>query len=311
MIEIIIIYLFLIHLPKKDKYNGIILFIHGGSWLFGEKENIQYLTVRYAKCGYITAEMNHTFLYEKYEDFSMFRILDEITACIESIKEVLINKGFDVNKLELGIYGFSSGAHIVLLYGYSIKNIPLPLKFILNSFGPVTLEPQYFYKFKNKESILDSIEPKDIEKAFKEQKLIKVIGNEFPFVRLMNRFIGLKYSMEEIEEMLDEKSRTIKKDNEKYLKLLSVAKFTFPITFVNGRKAPTLCQYGGKDYIIGVMHYSLLKKLSEKYGNKLVLIYTKYDDHDSSNYEDEDSKFTMRELHYQILNFAETYFTSK
>ena len=120
---------------KKDKYNGIILFIHGGSWLFGEKENIQYLTVRYAKCGYITAEMNHTFLYEKYEDFSMFRILDEVTACVESIKEVLKNKGFDENKLELGIYGFSSGAHIVLLYGYSIKNIPLPLKFIINSLG--------------------------------------------------------------------------------------------------------------------------------------------------------------------------------
>ena len=66
-----------------------------------------------------------------------------------------------------------------------------------------------------------------------------------------------------------------------------------------------------KRLYFGVMHYSLLKKLSEKYGNKLVLIYTKYDDHDSSNYEDEDSKFAMRELHYQILNFAETYFTSK
>ena len=45
-------------LKNKVNYNGIILFIHGGAWAFGEKENIEYLCSRYSKCGYITAEMN-------------------------------------------------------------------------------------------------------------------------------------------------------------------------------------------------------------------------------------------------------------
>ena len=94
--------------------------------------------------------MSYTLLYEKYKEYSIFRILDEVTSCIENIKEILINKGFDVNKLELGIGGYSSGAHIALLYGYSIKNIPLPLKFLIDFVGPVTLEPKYWFKPKNK-----------------------------------------------------------------------------------------------------------------------------------------------------------------
>ena len=300
-----------ISIKKKDKYNGIILFIHGGAWLIGEKENIEYLCVRYAKCGYMTAEMSHTLLYDKYKEYNIFRILDEVTSCIENIKETLVNKGFNENKLELAIGGYSSGAHITLLYGYSMKNNPLPLKFLIDFVGPVTLEPEYWFKPKNKESLLDSIEPKDIEQAFKEQKLIKATELEAIYIGLMNSFFGKKYTDEEIKEMVDEKNKTIKKDNEKYLKLLSIAKYTFPTYYINSESVPTLCQYGGNDVTIGVVHYSLLKKLSEKYGNKLVLVYTKNADHDLINYEDDNGLFTMREMHYQILNFAETYFTSK
>ena len=122
-------------IKRKDQYNGIILFIHGGAWIIGEKENIEYLCIRYVKCGYITAEMSHTLLLEKYKECSIFRILDEVTSCIESIIENLIVKGFDESKLELAIGGYSSGAHITLLYGYSMKNIPLPLKFLINFVG--------------------------------------------------------------------------------------------------------------------------------------------------------------------------------
>ena len=35
--------------------------------------------------------MNHTFLNKKNKDNSIFKILDEITACLENIKIQLIN----------------------------------------------------------------------------------------------------------------------------------------------------------------------------------------------------------------------------
>ena len=299
-----------ISLKRKDKFNGIILFIHGGAWLIGEKENVEYLCIRYAKYGYITAEMSYTLLLEKYKEYSIFRILDEVTACIESIKEQLITKGFDESKLELGIGGYSSGAHIALLYGYSIKNIPLPLKFLIDFVGPVSLEPDYWFKPKDKESILEDLEPKDIEKAFKENKLIGTSDFEGVYAVLMNGFLGKRFTDEQMKDMIDEKNKTIKKDNKKYIELLNIVKFTFPTTFVNSKAVPTLCKYGGNDSIIGVVHYSALKKLSEKYGNKLKLVYMKNAEHDLISYDNENGLTAMKEMHYQILEFAKTYFTS-
>ena len=47
--------------------------------------------------------MNHTFLNKKYRGYIIFRIMDEITCCIKSIKDYLKKEGFDENKLELAI----------------------------------------------------------------------------------------------------------------------------------------------------------------------------------------------------------------
>ena len=67
-----------------------------------------------------------------------------------NIKHKLKNLGFDENKLELAIGGVSSGAHLSLLYGYSMKNIPIPLKFLINIVGPLSLEIKYcIFQFTN------------------------------------------------------------------------------------------------------------------------------------------------------------------
>jgi len=42
--------------------------------------------------------MDYTVLSENYTSYNIFRILDEKTACIQRIKEELINLGFDGNK---------------------------------------------------------------------------------------------------------------------------------------------------------------------------------------------------------------------
>ena len=295
-------------LKNKDKYNGIILFIHGGAWVAGEKENIEYLCTRYSKCGYITAEMNHTLLVEKFKGFNIFRILDDITACIEDIKSELKNRGFNENKLELAIGGYSSGGHITLLYGYCIKNIPIPLKFLIDFVGPVTLDPKYWYKIKDNKSILENIEPEDIEKAFKEEKLIKVYEDNI-LIGLMNAFLGKKYTEDELKEMFEDKK--IKENNEKYKELFNAAKYGFPTTYINSNSVPTLCEYGGDDSVIGVCHYSILKELSKKYGNKIVNVYMKNSGHFLNNLDNEDALNSMREIHYQILNFAKLYFTTE
>ena len=93
--------------------------------------------------------------------------------------------------------------------------------------------------------------------------------------------------------------------------MFKVAQYTFPVKFVNNNTVPTLCKYGGMDSLVGVAQYYFLKKLSEKYGNRVELIYMKYGGHMLDGYDTKDGMNAIREMHYQIMNFAKTYFTSE
>ena len=240
-------------IKRKDKYNRIILFIHGGGWEHLNKGYIIHCSIRYAKYGYITAQMNHSYLSKGNKHISIFKILDEITACLENIKLKLKNMGFDENKLELAIGGASSGAHLSLLYGYSMKNIPLPLKFLINITGPLSLEPKYWYKLGNNVPPLDNIDNIDIDNLIKEKKIVELYKNDYYYLDLMNKFVGNKYSDKELKEMMN--NNKINYDNEKYKDLNNIVKYAYPINFINENSVPTLCFYGGTDTTVGIIHY--------------------------------------------------------
>ena len=252
---------------------------------------------------------NMDILIKKYKEYNIFRILDEITSCIENVKNKLKNEGFDEEKLELAIGGMSAGAHLSLLYAYSSKNSPIPIKFVINYVGPISLEPQFWYKIGKNVKPLESIEPKDIEDSLKDNRIIKVFEDENILLKFMNAFIGNKYTDNEINEMMINKKINI--NNEKYKEMLKIIKYTFPIKYINSNTVPTLCQYGGKDKIVGVLPYSYLKKLSEEYGNKVELVYMKDADHILISDDIKDGLNALREMHYQILNFAKSYFKSE
>lgn len=291
---------------NKDKYNSIILFIHGEFWIKGNKEFIEPIADIYAQNGYITAVMDYTFLSDDYKEynFSIFRILDEISSCIKAIKYRLKSEGFDINKLEIALGGYSAGAYLALLYSYSMNNPPLPIKFVINISGPVTLEPKFWKKVKE---TLENIEPEDIRKAINESKIIDTIDDDYFLLNIMNNFLGKKYNKGELKGMLNNKK--IKEEDEKYKELLNIVKYAFPIEYINNNTIPTLCIYGGKDSIIGVEHYAYLKSGLNK-TNEIFFIYSRYGEHAVINYKTEDDINAMREMHFQILNFSKLYFNS-
>ena len=293
---------------QKDKFNQIILFIHGGGWIGGNKEDMEFLCSRYAKMGFITATMGYTLLLEKYKEYNIFRILDEITACIESIKEQLKQQGFNENKLEIAIGGLSAGGHLALLYSYSMLKISsIPIKFVIDYVGPVSLEPEFWYKVAKKNETLENIEPKTIDIAKNNKTLVKIFEDDCTYVSFMNVFLGKKYSDNELKEICANKKINI--DNEKYKKLNNSVKYTYPIYFINKNTVPTLCEYGGNDELVGVAQYKKMRELSQIYGNNLVLIYMRYGSHGLESYYTENGLYAMREMHYQILNFSKTYFS--
>ena len=93
----------------------------------------------------------------------------------------------------------------------------------------ITLEPKYWYKIKNSKDTLESIESQDIERAFKEEKLVKVF-DDIILVGLMNTFIRKKYTEEELKEMIENKK--VKENNEKYKELFNMVKYAFPTTYI-------------------------------------------------------------------------------
>ena len=292
---------------KTNKSKGIILFIHGGAWVQGNKEEMSYLAEIYFEHEYILANMDYTLLNEGLEDGSIYRLLDDISACIENIKYKLKNIGFNESELEVAIGGGSAGGHLSLLYGYLVKEPPLPIKFIIDTIGPVNLETDDFYVIEKDEDTLPDIEPETVEKAIKEKKYNKPMLTDDYILRFLNLFIGNKYSQDELKGML--KNNAIDKNNTKYIELFNKAKYGFPINWMEGKDIPILALYGGKDSLIGFMQFARLREAALKYNNTLQLVYSRYGDHGLSEFKHEEGKIAAKDFHFYFLKFCEDYFT--
>ena len=279
-------------IPNKStknltNYKTIFLSIHGGGWIEGIKENALEMCKAFESSGFLIATMSYTLLNGYYKEYNIFRIIDEITAVLEKLKQFLINKGYDENKLELIMQGGSAGAHLSLLYSYMIKNPPIPIKFIVNIVGPVTLDPDYWLAIKPDEDPLENIEFKDIENAINNDKIVQMNGtynnvsiDNVILVYFMNSWLGRNGSSDLDEIFSDLNTKEINKTNEKYQELLRKTSYGYPINYVSKESIPTLCLYGGKDANIGVVHYSKLKEeFNKNHNNNITLVYSRYGNH--------------------------------
>ena len=292
---------------KLKKTKGIILFIHGGAWIQGTKEEMAYLCQIYFEHEYIIANLDYTLLNEEKNDTNIYRLLDEISACIEDIKSRLINMGFKENELEVAVGGGSAGGHLSLLYGYLVNNPPLPIKFIIDAIGPVNLETDDFYIIEKDEDTLPDIEPHTVNELIKKKAYNKTKINDKLLIRLMNLFIGNQYSFEDQQEML--KDNKINKENPKYKELYEKAKYGFPINWMKDKDVPILAHYGGKDSVIGFLQYARLRETADKYNNTLQLVYSRYGGHGLSEYEHPEGIIAAKNFHFYMLKFCDDYFT--
>ena len=128
-----------IYVPKNayDRdYNGCVLFIHGGSWQGGEKEDMSPHCKKLAMKGYITATMSYS-LYsdEVFGKVTAFTMCDEIDACIDAIGKFGEENGLNITKLATS--GYSAGGHLSMLYSYSRpQDSSIELAFTANRVGP-------------------------------------------------------------------------------------------------------------------------------------------------------------------------------
>ena len=75
-----------IFMPENPKCtSGIILFIHGGGWVQGDKSGHHHDNDFFSNFGYITATMNYRYV---DENTSAYDELDDITEALKAISQM-------------------------------------------------------------------------------------------------------------------------------------------------------------------------------------------------------------------------------
>jgi acetyl esterase/lipase len=123
---------------------AVILFIHGGIWMYGDKKNRPTFLDAF-RDRFIAASMNHRYI---DENTRIADLVDDVSAAIAYIREFCLQH--KVNPGKLIIMGHSSGAHLAMLYAYKHhKTAPIPVAFCVSMAGPTDLSDITFvYSFK-------------------------------------------------------------------------------------------------------------------------------------------------------------------
>ena len=312
-----------LYVPKnidKSKNNTIILFIHGGAWVSGFKTDVNEYVYEFAKRGYVSATIKYSLLKRSMDDrsLSIFRNLDEIDACINSIKTVLKNDlGFDDTKLNLVIGGASSGAHLSMLYSYSRGDkCPLPIKFIIDAVGPTDIKENAWKKFNY---VTDEILEAGIEKtAIDAQEASSNIAglavsgedyrwNEYNTAKIANGMCGIPYSVDSIKAS-SSNEQFINNPNEASNAMTKAdggedqLSVTYWINKTTNRY-PIICAYAGKDSVVGIKQYATLQPVLEAKSINHEFIYFKNSDHIEITKEKDETKYN--ELINKIINWCE------
>lgn len=135
--------------PEKKLKNGspVILYVHGGSWVYGNKEIpdvIAPLLDSFRKEGYTIISVGYELATDKIDFYK------QASDVKDSIRWVYKNKDvYGFNTDEIGVIGASAGAHLSLLATYSGENefiddkelakYSSKVKYVVDFFGPTEL----------------------------------------------------------------------------------------------------------------------------------------------------------------------------
>lgn len=120
----------------------LVVFIHGGSWIKGKREDMLLLVLDFARRGYATATIS-------YQLGSYPECVEDVSDAVKWLSHHGAQYGFDAGRIAL--VGASAGAHLAMMVAYgwpdkrsvSARHKMQPIKAVVNLFGPVDLTTPY------------------------------------------------------------------------------------------------------------------------------------------------------------------------
>ncbi len=131
-----------LYIPKYKSEAGLVLFIHGGAWIGGDKDGYRSMLADIAdEYGCACAAVNYRYI---SDDVDLLDIMDDIELAVSFIKQRGAENGVNINKMLLT--GGSAGGHLSLLYAYSRKNVSAiePVA-VVSDCGPTDLTDSNYY----------------------------------------------------------------------------------------------------------------------------------------------------------------------
>lgn len=123
----------------KTQQQNLILFIHGGSFNSGSKEDGTDWCKYYTAKGYLTASMDYS-LQTVVEGATLNRMNSEVLSCVYAIKDQCEKYGISIGGM--ATCGVSAGGTLALNFAYSCaETSPIPVKFVFQLVAPADFEP--------------------------------------------------------------------------------------------------------------------------------------------------------------------------
>ena len=132
---------------KGTKDGGLVLYIHGGAWVAGDKDGYRSEMEKNAKeGGYAYAAMNYHYI---SDDSDCFVIMNDVFMALDAIKKKAKENDIELTKVLLT--GGSAGAHIALLYAYAYSQIepfysPIVPTCVVSYSGPAHIINKDYYQ---------------------------------------------------------------------------------------------------------------------------------------------------------------------
>ena len=189
---------------------GLILFIHGGGWVAGDKTLYDDSLQEAADHGFVAASMNYRFVSASVH---VDDLLDDISSAVEKIRSVAEEREIRIKKMLLA--GHSAGAHLSLLYGYKCASVStITPAAVVSLSGPTDFtDPFYFGRSE--------------------------LGTTKYILSLFVKITGVRLTLEDYY---------YKKGN--YNKFIAALKEYSPLNYVDEGSIPTVIAHGEKDNII-------------------------------------------------------------
>ena len=285
----------------RDNPHKLILFIHGGAWVTGLKSDVNTYVHEFANKGYITATIKYSLLKRSMDDnsLSIFRNLDEIEACLKSIKSALSSLGFNTNHTKLVIGGASSGAHLAMLYAYSrLSACPFPISFIIDAVGPVDIKEECWRSFDTStEAIRSDLSYSAIQTQLSNLDNLHISGedagvywNKYQTLRIANGMCGIPSSLNDIEATTDSNKADILYPNDasKLMTDPNGGEDLLSVSYWINKNSdsiniPIVGAYAGNDTVVGINQAATLDKACLDNSIEHTFYYFKNSDHTEIN----------------------------